>query len=90
MKVPTSSLLSQIQPNWYETLKGWEILALARECKIEFVCMSLSLNAWDLRALNQHILHTTAIFAVVFFIYPVIYKEFFNSCHLFINGTVNF
>ena len=39
---------------------------------------------------TQHILHTTATFAVVSFIYPVIYKEIFNSCQLFINGTVNF
>ena len=32
-------------------LNVWEIIASAWECKIDFVCMSLTLNAWDLRAL---------------------------------------
>ena len=40
---------------------------------------------------TQHIKHTTAFFAFVLFMYPVgtvIYKGFFNPCHLFINGSV--
>ena len=38
-----------------------------------------------------HIKHTTAFFAFVLFMYPVgmvIYKGFFNSRHLFMNGSV--
>ena len=40
---------------------------------------------------TQHIKHTTTFFAFVLSMYPVgmvIYKGFFNSCHLFINGSV--
>ena len=42
---------------------------------------------------TQHIKHTTAFIAFVLFMYPaavsmVTYKGFFNSCQLFINGTV--
>ena len=33
-------------------LNAWEIIVSAWERKIEFVCMSLMLNAWDLRALH--------------------------------------
>ena len=28
-------------------------MALAWECKIEFVCLGLAPNAWELRALSQ-------------------------------------
>ena len=34
-------------------LNAWEIIVAAWERKIEFVCVSLTLNAWDLRALHE-------------------------------------
>ena len=38
-------------------------MALAWECKNEFVCVSLTPNAWDWRALNQ--LNTSFCFVYV-------------------------
>ena len=69
-------------------------MALAGESKNEFVCMNLTqCMRLDSCKLTQHIQHTTTFFDFVLFMYPVstvIYKGFFNSRHLFINGTVNF
>ena len=41
-----------------EILNAWEIIVSAWERKIEFVCVSLALNAWDLRALHRALLKT--------------------------------
>ena len=67
-------------------------MALAWEYKNEFVCLREShTQCMRLESCKStlHIKHTTAFFAFVLFMYPVgmvIYKGFFNSCHLFING----